>query len=90
VTVNVVIPGGTVNTPMIPKEAPFAREALLQPEIMLSPILWLVSPAADRVTGRRFLGSSWDVKLGADAAAEKAGAPIGWKDLATLPIRPAF
>ena len=58
VTVNVVIPGGTVNTPMIPKEAPFARDALLQPDIMLPPLLWLVSPAADHVTGKRFLGSA--------------------------------
>ena len=90
VTVNVVIPGGTVNTSMIPKEAPFARDALLQPDIMLPPLLWLVSSAADHVTGKRFLGSSWNKQLGADAAAEKAGAPIGWKGLATLPIRPAF
>ena len=90
VTVNVVIPGGTVNTPMIPKEAPFAREALLQPDIMLPPILWLLSSAADDVTGKRFLGSSWKKELSAAAAAEQASAPIGWKDLATLPIRPAF
>ena len=90
VTVNVIIPGGAVNTPMIPAEAPFARDALLQPEVMLPPLLWLVSPAADNVTGKRFLGTSWDADLASDAAAEKAGAPIGWKDLAVLPIKPAF
>ena len=90
VTVNVIIPGGAVNTPMIPAEAPFARDALLQPQVMLPPLLWLVSPAADHVTGKRFLGTSWDAELGSDAAAEKAGAPIGWKALAVLPIRPAF
>ena len=90
VTVNVIIPGGAVNTPMIPAEAPFAREALLQPQIMLPPLLWLVSPAADHVTGKRFLGTRWDAAPASDAAAEKAGAPIGWKALAVLPIRPAF
>jgi NAD(P)-dependent dehydrogenase (short-subunit alcohol dehydrogenase family) len=90
VTVNVIIPGGAVNTPMIPAEAPFAREALLQPQIMLPPLLWLVSPAADHVTGKRFLGTNWDAELDSDAAAEKAGAPIGWKALAVLPIRPVF
>ena len=90
VTVNVIIPGGAVNTPMIPAEAPFARDALLQPQIMLPPLLWLVSPAADHVTGKRFLGTSWDAGLASDAAAEKAGAPIGWKSLAVLPIRPVF
>jgi NAD(P)-dependent dehydrogenase (short-subunit alcohol dehydrogenase family) len=90
VTVNVIIPGGAVNTPMIPAEAPFARDALLQPKVMLPPLLWLVSPAADQVTGKRFLGSSWDAALASDAAAEKAGAPIGWKALAVLPIRPVL
>jgi NAD(P)-dependent dehydrogenase (short-subunit alcohol dehydrogenase family) len=90
VTVNVIIPGGTVNTPMIPVEALFARDALLQPEVMLPPLLWLVSPAADNVTGKRFLGTSWDAELASDAAAERAGAAIGWKDLAVLPISPVF
>jgi NAD(P)-dependent dehydrogenase (short-subunit alcohol dehydrogenase family) len=90
VTVNVIIPGGAVNTPMIPAEAPFARDALLQPGVMLPPLLWLVSSAADRVTGKRFLGMNWDAALAPDAAAEKAGAPIGWKALAVLPVRPKF
>ena len=57
---------------------------------MLPPLLWLVSPAADHVTGKRFLGTNWDAALAPDAAAEKAGAPIGWKALAVLPIRPVF
>jgi NAD(P)-dependent dehydrogenase (short-subunit alcohol dehydrogenase family) len=90
VTVNVVVPGGVVNTPMIPMEAPFARDALIQPDVMLPPVMWLVSQAADHVTGKRFLGTSWNADLAPEVAAEKAGAPIGWKDLAVLPIRPAF
>lgn len=90
VTVNIVVPGGVVDTPMIPAEAPFAREALIQPDVMLPPVIWLASSAADDVTGKRFLGTSWSADLAPEIAAVKAGAPIGWKDLAVLPIRPAF
>jgi len=90
VTANVLIPGGIVNTPMIPADAPFSRDELMQPEAMLPPLYWLVSPDADAVTGRRFLAAQWDSALAPGIAAEKAGAPIGWKDLAVLPITPKF
>ncbi|MEP9365829.1 SDR family oxidoreductase [Xanthobacter sp. VNH20] len=90
VTVNVIVPGGIVNTPMIPADAPFAREALVQPDVMLPPLYWLVSQAGDEVTGRRFLGTNWDKSLDPALAAEKAGAPIGWRDLAVLPVTPSF
>jgi len=56
VTVNVLVPGGVTNTPMISDEAGFDRDKLIQPEVMVPPLLWLVSDAAAKVTGRRFLG----------------------------------
>jgi NAD(P)-dependent dehydrogenase (short-subunit alcohol dehydrogenase family) len=90
VTVNVLIPGGIVNTPMIPSEAPFAREELIQPEAMLPPLYWLCSPQSDEVTGLRFLANRWDATLLEAEAAKLAGAPIGWKDLAVLPVTPTF
>ena len=90
VTVNVLIPGGIVNTPMIPGEAPFLRDELIQPEAMLPPLYWLCSSEADDVTGLRFLANRWDDSLGGAAAAKLAGAPIGWKDLAVLPVTPKF
>lgn len=90
VTVNVLIPGGVVNTPMIPIDAPFRREELLQPEEMVGPLLWLVSREADHITGRRFLANKWDTSIAAADAAARAGAPIGWKDIAVLPVTPAF
>jgi NAD(P)-dependent dehydrogenase (short-subunit alcohol dehydrogenase family) len=90
VTANVLIPGGIVNTPMIPADAPFSRNELIQPEAMLPALYWLVSPDSDAVTGRRFLATKWDSALGANIAAEKAGAPIGWKDIAVLPVTPKF
>jgi NAD(P)-dependent dehydrogenase (short-subunit alcohol dehydrogenase family) len=88
VTVNVLIPGGIVNTPMIPGEAPFLREELIQPESMLPPLYWLCSSEANDVTGLRFLANQWDDRLEGVEAAKLAGAPIGWKDLAVLPVTP--
>jgi NAD(P)-dependent dehydrogenase (short-subunit alcohol dehydrogenase family) len=89
VTVNVLVPGGVTNTPMISDEAGFDRAKLIQPEVMVSPLLWLVSDAAAKVTGRRFLGVHWDTELPPEEAAEKAGAPVAWTSIATMPIRPS-
>jgi hypothetical protein len=55
---------------------------------MAPPLLWLVSDAAAQVTGRRFLAVHWDTSLSAPEAAEKCGAPIAWKSIATMPIEP--
>ena len=44
VTVNVLVPGGATNTPMISDEAGFDRNKLIQPEVMVPPLLWLVFP----------------------------------------------
>lgn len=88
VTVNVLVPGGMTNTPMISDEAGFARERLIQPEVMVPPLLWLVSDAAGMVTGRRFLAVHWDPALPPEEAAGKAGAPVAWSSIATMPIEP--
>src|ERR1700747_559616 len=89
VTVNVLVPGGATNTPMISDEAGFDRTKLIQPEVMVAPLVWLVSDAAGKVTGRRFLGIHWDPALPAEQAAEKAGAPVAWTSIATMPIPPS-
>jgi NAD(P)-dependent dehydrogenase (short-subunit alcohol dehydrogenase family) len=89
VTVNVLVPGGVTNTPMISDEAGFDRTKLIQPEVMVPPLLWLVSDAAGKVTGRRFLGIHWDPALPPEQAAEKAGAPVAWTSIATMPITPS-
>jgi NAD(P)-dependent dehydrogenase (short-subunit alcohol dehydrogenase family) len=88
VTVNVIVPGGLTNTGMIPDEAPYAREDMIQPEVMVPPLTWLLSEAASGVTGRRFLGVHWDPTLPLEQAAAKAGAPVAWSDIATMPIEP--
>jgi NAD(P)-dependent dehydrogenase (short-subunit alcohol dehydrogenase family) len=89
VTVNVLVPGGVTNTPMVPQESGFDRQEMIQPEIMAPPLVWLVSEAAGGVTGRRFLAVHWDPALAPTQAAEKAGAPVAWTSIATLPIEPA-
>jgi hypothetical protein len=89
VNVNVLVPGGMTNTGMIPQEAGYERGEMIQPEIMAPPLNWLVSDAAAGVTGRRFLGVHWDPKLPAEEAAAKAGAPVAWTDIATMPIEPS-
>jgi len=88
VTVNVLVPGGITNTPMV-SESGFDRAQMIQPEVMAPPLLWLVSDAAGKVTGRRFLGVHWDPELPPEQAAEKAGAPVAWTSIATMPITPS-
>jgi NAD(P)-dependent dehydrogenase (short-subunit alcohol dehydrogenase family) len=88
VTVNVLVPGGITNTPMV-SESGFDRAKMIQPEVMAPPLLWLVSDAAGNVTRRRFLGVHWDTALPPEQAAEKAGAPVAWTSIATMPITPS-
>jgi NAD(P)-dependent dehydrogenase (short-subunit alcohol dehydrogenase family) len=88
VTVNVLVPGGITNTPMV-SESGFDRAKMIQPEVMAPPLLWLVSDAAGKVTGRRFLGVHWDPTLSPEQAAEKVGAPVAWTSIATMPITPS-
>jgi NAD(P)-dependent dehydrogenase (short-subunit alcohol dehydrogenase family) len=87
VTSNVLVPGGVTNTALV---GDFAgdRARMLQPEIMVPPLLWLVSDAAADVNGRRFIAADWDPSLPAAQAAEKAGAPIAWMGIARMPIEP--
>jgi len=79
VTVNALLPGGATDTGMVPADlAPHLRQKLLNPDIMIPPLLWLVSEAASGVTGSRFAANLWDVNLPPDLAAEKSRAAAGW------------
>ncbi len=81
VTVNVLIPGGPANTAMVPPDSSPDREAMIQPSVMAAPIRWLLDPASDGVTGRRFLGVRWDPSLPPEEAAATAWAPAAWSGL---------
>lgn len=93
VTVNVVVPGGPTDTGMVTAENGLDRSALLRPDVMVPPVRWLCSSAADTVNGRRFTGSLWDATVGEEAAAVAAGMPIGWPGVgpnwSTPPSAPA-
>jgi NAD(P)-dependent dehydrogenase (short-subunit alcohol dehydrogenase family) len=89
ITVNVVVPGGVTNTAMVPAEAGFDRDAMIQPERMAPPMLHLLSDAGASITGRRFIGAKWDPALPPEQAMAQAGAPVAWRDLAPPPMLPA-
>ena len=76
VTVNSLLPGGATNTGMVPRD--IAPGRLLDPNIMVPPLLWLVSESAGQVTGGRFVANLWDASLPPDEAAEKARSSAGW------------
>jgi hypothetical protein len=64
---------------MVPEDlAPHVRQKLIQPDIMIPPLLWLVSEAASEVTGGRFTANLWDDSLPPEQAAEKARTTAGW------------
>ena len=88
VTVNVVVPGGPADTPMVPAESGFDRAAMVPPTAMVPPVLWLCSEAGGAWTGHRYIAGSWEASLDPAAAAEGCRAPIGWEDLAQDPVWP--
>ena len=88
ITVNVVVPGGPADTPMVPASSGLKREDLIPPVRMTHPLLWLCSSAADQVTGRRYVAALWDPAASVDAARAASEAPIAWPELATAPVWP--
>jgi 3-oxoacyl-[acyl-carrier protein] reductase len=59
-TVNALLPGGATLTGMIPASFPDQQRAkLLDPAIMVPPLIWLASAKSDGVTGRRFIAVNW-------------------------------
>ena len=88
VTVNVVVPGGPANTPMVPAESGLKREELVQPEVMAPPIVWLCSDAAAHITGNRYVAAHWDSAKPPEEAERQCRAPIGWPQLAQNPVWP--
>lgn len=78
VTVNALLPGGATLTGMVPQiVSEEAKSALLDPSIVVPPLLWLVSPEANGTTGQRLVATKWrtgsDGKSAAEAATEQAG-----------------
>jgi NAD(P)-dependent dehydrogenase (short-subunit alcohol dehydrogenase family) len=74
ITVNALLPGAAVETGMIPESFPAeARARLLRPEIMVPPLLWLVSEQSNGFTGHRIIASEWSPDKG------ESSARAGWQ-----------
>jgi 3-oxoacyl-[acyl-carrier protein] reductase len=84
VTVNILNPGAGAHTPGMAVEASEMSRAgrlprFVEPEEMVPPLLWLVSPAADHVNGYRFDALTWDRTLPPAEAARKIARKAGFE-----------
>jgi len=81
ITVNVLVPGGPTDTPLIADASGWPRDKMLRPAIMGPPTRWLVSDASQDFTGRRITAARWDAALPPAEAAQRASRAIGWPEL---------
>jgi NAD(P)-dependent dehydrogenase (short-subunit alcohol dehydrogenase family) len=88
ITVNVVVPGGPTDTPMVPVESGIDRAKLIRPERMAPPILWLCSDEAGDATGRRYIAAEWDDSVPPAVAARRSN-PAAWPGLAQGVVWPS-
>jgi NAD(P)-dependent dehydrogenase (short-subunit alcohol dehydrogenase family) len=79
VTANALLPGGAVDTHMIPMDRD--RSMLLKPEIMQDPVVWLASSESNGIHGRRLIAQDWDESLPIQQRIEKAISPVAWPQL---------
>ena len=78
VTVNVLIPGGMADTAFVPVEAVPNRSALISPDVMIDPIVWLMSRASNGTTAVRIIAQHWKSTTAIDENLRAAAAPIAW------------
>ena len=89
VTCNVLIPGGPADTRMISSTGIYAdRSKLIQPEVMVPPLLYLVSEEGGEVNDRRIRAALWDPNRSSGENLERAAAPIAWPQLGGQAIHP--
>jgi NAD(P)-dependent dehydrogenase (short-subunit alcohol dehydrogenase family) len=80
VTVNALLPGGPANTRMIPDAEVSDRATLIQPDVMMAPIVWLMSGRSDGVTGRRIIAKEWTAESLQQESTDRVGSPAGWNE----------
>lgn len=80
ITANVLIPGAKVNTRPGQGSGDVPSADLLEPEVMVAPLLWLLSEASASATGRRFKATDWEESIPPDAAASLASKRIAWSE----------
>ena len=63
---------------MIPEGDIDDRSKLIQPEVMMAPIAWLMSARSNGITGRRIIASEWPAERLNRELAAAVGGPAGW------------
>jgi NAD(P)-dependent dehydrogenase (short-subunit alcohol dehydrogenase family) len=86
VTLNVLVPGGMVNTRMTSYAAKRFGGRLFEADVMIDPLLWLTSADANEYSGRRIIAALWDARSSIAESLEKAGAPIAWPQVGSQAI----
>ena len=81
VTSNALLPGGGANTNFVSRAPGRDFSALVQPEVMGPPAVWLSSAAADAVNGVRIVARDWDEALSPEQNMKNASAPAAWPQL---------
>jgi NAD(P)-dependent dehydrogenase (short-subunit alcohol dehydrogenase family) len=80
-TANVLVPGGPVNTRMVPLESGFTQDDLIQPEQMQGPLLWLCTDEANEFNGMRIVAQKWNSERPIADRLRDATAPVAWPQL---------
>ena len=79
VSVNVLVPGGAADTALVPWEVVKDRSNLVEPSVMVAPVVWLTSRDSDGVTGKRVIGKDWNPADAIAANVARAVSPAAWR-----------
>ena len=82
VTTNALLPGGGTNTMFVDRDPSRDFSALVQPEVMGPPAVWLASEESDGFNGMRVIANDWDPALGVEENLRRSSAPAAWRQLA--------
>jgi len=80
VTVNAILPGGASDTRMVTNDAVPDRSKLIAPSVMAPLIQYLLSDAADGVSGRRFIGALWKRDASIQENIASSSTVSGWPE----------
>ncbi|MBV8084295.1 MAG: SDR family oxidoreductase [Chloroflexi bacterium] len=89
VTANILIPGGSTSTNLLPPDSTRDRSKMLQPDIMGPPAVWLASEASNGFTGRRIIAQRWDERLPIAERLARASSLAAWQELGRQDIHGA-
>ena len=90
VTANVLVPGGITRTNAHHDPTLAATRALLDPQIMAAPVVWLASEGSASTTATRIIAHRWDETRPIVERLASASAPAAWAELGIQAVeRPA-